>query len=191
MCVGLFCKCLESLGDLTQEFFSLDVSKLEASIMSLPFHKHIGLREDEMDPEFLTYVTQKTTKLSDVSVQPAGAVEKEINMKMLSLISDKKEIPSKSDNLQSEEDKPKENIQPVNVSAAPLEQRQNRRQRVKDAKPTNENEDLQFIENLGKQVEESGEKTDQHSVINKVEKVQIQTNETKNLEDWLDDFLDE
>ena len=110
---------------------------------------------------------------------------------VLSLISDKKEIPSKSDNLQSEEDKPKENIQPVNVSAAPLEQRQNRRQRVKDAKPTNENEDLQFIENLGKQVEESVEQKDQHSVINKVEKVQIQTNETKNLEDWLDDFLDE
>ena len=84
---------------------------------------------------------------------------------------------------------------------APLAQRQNRREvkNVKSEEQNCENEDLKFIETLGEpqqtspeRVEVVEDKPSEDAATDKSSEVVADIKkDTKNLEDWLDDFLDE
>ena len=51
---GKWEKAAESLGELSQEFFCLDLVDLERSLACIPLHTQIGLAEEELDPETLS-----------------------------------------------------------------------------------------------------------------------------------------
>jgi len=210
-----------NIGELSEEFFSLDIPSLEACIMKIPFHKQIGLNEEEIEPEFLSRIKTMSHNANDLSVS-SQEVEKEVSQKMLNILSFKEkeaqptlptslnedkakekeinsDLKSVPTDIQTEKVEKKESLKPSDVSAAPLEQRQNRRQRgskniKKVEKEASENEDLKFIEDIGKAG--VGEKIDEHpddknAVISNVVPVIINSTEKQNLEDWLDDFLDD
>ena len=179
------------MGDLSQEFFSLDLGKLESSIMTIPFHKQIGLDEEEMEPDFLESVLNKCK-----IVPNSEKVEKELSSKMLSLLGSGK---SSCDNQESGQAKEKsshtkEEVKHIDnkvpTSSAPLEQRQKKlRTRITETNKTeDECDDLKFIEELGKKESKSEEMT---QVVDNPLPVKIDKSEEKNLEDWLDDFLDD
>lgn len=46
-------KAAESLGELSQEFFCLDLDSLERSLATIPLHTQIGLAEEELEAETL------------------------------------------------------------------------------------------------------------------------------------------
>merc|ERR1719219_2438589 len=46
-------KAAESLGELSQEFFCLDLDSLERSLATIPLHTQIGLAEEELETETL------------------------------------------------------------------------------------------------------------------------------------------
>ena len=183
------------MGDLSQEFFSLDLGKLESSIMTIPFHKQIGLDEEEMEPDFLESVLNKCK-----IVPNSEKVEMELSNKMLSLLGSGK---SSCDNKESGQDKQKSshtkeevkhNDNKVPTSSSPLEQRQKKqRTRTTETNRTEEEcDDLKFIEELGKKESESEAMTEEVvSTSDNPQPVQIDKSEEKNLEDWLDDFLDD
>ena len=63
----------ESLGDLSSEFFSLDLSKLEASIMTIPLHKQIDLDEEEIGEEFFeTFTDEGLLKKKPILIDTSG-----------------------------------------------------------------------------------------------------------------------
>ena len=84
---------------------------------------------------------------------------------------------------------------------APLAQRQNRREEknVNSEEQNRENEDLKFIETLGEPQKTSPERVEvvedrpsEETATDKSSEVVADIKkDTKNLEDWLDDFLDE
>ena len=81
--------------------------------------------------------------------------------------------------------------------SAPLEQRIKRRQRVNNSigtsetpVDTSEKDDLKFIEDLDKESKPTDKQSDQCQE-SKVVAVKLKSDETQNLEDWLDDFLDD
>jgi len=210
-----------NIGELSEEFFSLDLQNLESCIMKIPFHKQIGLNEDEIEPEFLSRINTLSQN-ADLSVS-SQEVEKEVSQKMLNILSFKdkdvqttpanslehgvkigdknSDLKSTSTDILAEKGEKRETPKSCDfLNAAPLEQRQNRRQRgsknVKkvEEKAVSESEDLKFIEDLGKA--EVAEKTDDqqddsNTVISNVVPVMINSTEKQNFEDWLDDFLDD
>jgi len=46
-------KAAGELGELSQEFFCLDLAELERSIATIPLHLQIGLPEEQLEPETL------------------------------------------------------------------------------------------------------------------------------------------
>jgi len=211
-----------NIGELSEEFFSLDLQNLESCIMKIPFHKQIELSEDEIEPEFLSRINTLYQN-ADLSVS-SQEVEKEVSQKMLNILSFKdkdvqttvpvnssenevkdgdtiSDLKSTPTEILTEKGEKAETLKSsVVLNAAPLEQRQNRRQRgsknIKkvEEKEVSESEDLKFIEDLGKA--EVAEKTDDqrddsNTVISNVVPVKINSTEKQNLEDWLDDFLDD
>ena len=201
---------LDSLGELSQEFFSLDLSKLESSIMTIPFHEQIGLNQNEIEPTYLEQILLRTGSKKDDKVSDSVAVEKELTKNMLNILTLKSTNENSAD-VKEENSNPgltsvsiEENLQPektTSVSSAPLEQRQKRRQRVSTkslessvTKPgdTSEKDDLKFIEDLDKESKPSDTQTVfENSQESKVVAVKLKSEETQNLEDWLDDFLDD
>ena len=209
----------ESLGDLSSEFFSLDLSKLEASIMTIPLHKQIDLDEEEIGEEFLEMIVKRSSNANAGIREHSVAVEKDLNQKMMDILSikapsnidekdtDNKKLNSeKKVNTSSEAEAHSVNevkaVTSLSQSAPPLEQRQNRKPRGPRTRTNNDNQeetnkcdqdDIDFIEVISKsdsvQSNSDSGKTDEAK--NEVVSVKINSSESKNLEDWLDDFLDD
>ena len=209
----------ESLGDLSSEFFSLDLSKLEASIMTIPLHKQIDLDEEEIGEEFLEMIVKRSSNANAGIREHSVAVEKDLNQKMMDILSLK--APSNIDEKDTY-DKKLESEKKVNTSsgtqthsvnevkavtslsqsAPPLEQRQNRKPRGPRTRTNNDNQeetnkcdqdDIDFIEEISKSdsVQSSSDSGKTDEAKNEVVSVKINSSESKNLEDWLDDFLDD
>ena len=90
--------CVGNLGELRQEFFSLDLSRLESDVMSLPLYQQICLPEEEVEPELLEMISRKTANKDNLIT--AVQTEKEINNKVLQLLDVKTkhlDITDKSD----------------------------------------------------------------------------------------------
>ena len=185
----------ESIGDLSQEFFSLDVSKLEAEIRRVPFHQQIGLSEEELVPEFQAMISKKAEDSVGGNVIVTEDVEKDLNLKVLNILSLKSaSVPE----VKKEDNQDKSLSSNTAVSEAPpLEQRKNRRQRSENPTKTNDSlkcegsDDLKFIEELEKESKLEQLPTEDTTSKSDVVTVKITSGETQNLEDWLDDFLDE
>ena len=209
----------ESLGDLSSEFFSLDLSKLEASIMTIPLHKQIDLDEEEIGEEFLEMIVKRSSNANAGIREHSVAVEKDLNQKMMDILSLK--APSNIDEKDTY-DKKLESEKKVNTSsgtqthsvdevkavsslsqsAPPLEQRQNRKPRGPRTRTNNDNQeetnkcdqdDIDFIEEISKSdsVQTNSDSGKNDEAKNEVVSVKINSSESKNLEDWLDDFLDD
>ena len=211
----------ESLGDLSSEFFSLDLSKLEASIMTIPLHKQIDLDEEEIGEEFLEMILKRSSDANAGLREHSVAVEKDLNQKMMDILSikapsnvdekdtgDQKFESEKNGNTYSGTEKQSVNavkaVTSLALSAPPLEQRQNRKPRGPRTRTNNDiqeetnncdQDDMDFIEEISKsdsvpvQSNSNSGKTDDAN--KEVVSVKINSSESKNLEDWLDDFLDD
>ena len=209
----------ESLGDLSSEFFSLDLSKLEASIMTIPLHKQIDLDEEEIGEEFLEMILKRSSNANTGIREHSVAVEKDLNQKMMDILSikapsniDEKDTDDKkfesekkvitSSGTQTHSVNEVKAVTSLSQSAPPLEQRQNRKPRGPRTRTNNDNQeetnkcdqdDIDFIEEISKsdsvQSNSDSGKTDEAK--NEVVSVKINSSESKNLEDWLDDFLDD
>ena len=188
----------ESIGELSQEFFSLDVSKLEAEIMRVPFNQQIGLSEEELVPEFQALISKKAE--ASVGGKVKEEVEKDLSQKVLNILSlksssvtevikEKKLDPSLSSGT-SVTTLP---VKTMSEAPAPLEQRKNRRQRGSENqnKANDGSDDLKFIEELEKESKSEELPTEDTAQKSEVVSVKITSGETQNLEDWLDDFLDD
>ena len=195
-------KQAESIGDLSQEFFSLDISKLESEIMSVPFHQQIGLSEEELVPEFLHLISQKTEICKEGKLIMKEEVEKDLNQKVMNILSFTS-VPTNNEEKIIMTDM--EKVLPTDKSTstflgetsfeAPLEKRQDRRQRgltkARDINKCDDSDDLKFIEDFGKESKSGESMASETSQQKEVVSVKITAGENKNLEDWLDDFLDE
>ena len=197
-------KQAESIGDLSQEFFSLDVSKLESEIKKVPFNQQIGLSEAELVPEFQALISKKTEDILEGKVIQKEEVEKELNQKVMNILSLKSPTVTevinekKSENTLSSGASASDKTSPVNTTyEAPLEQRKNRRQRHENLNKSNDgikcdsSDDLKFIEELEKEKSVEELPTEDTAQQSDVVTVKITSGETQNLEDWLDDFLDD
>ena len=198
---------LASLGDLSQEFFSLDLSKLESSIMTIPFHDQIGLDSKEIEPSYLEQILQRSGNVKKEQVVDSVTVEKELTQNMLNILNfkltnattdvEKRDSNHDSTQVIKGESLPSEKTSAVGSVSAPLEQRIKRRQRVNNSigtsetpVDTSEKDDLKFIEDLDKESKPTDKQIDQCQE-SKVVAVKLKSDETQNLEDWLDDFLDD
>ena len=207
------------MGDLSSEFFSLDLSKLEASIMTIPLHKQIDLDEEEIGEEFLKMILKRSSNANAGNLEHSVAVEKDLNQKMMDILSikapsnidekdtdDKKLESEKKVNTSSESETHSVNevkaMTSLSLSAPPLEQRQNRKPRGPRTGTNNDNQeetnkydqdDIDFIEEISKSdsVQSSSDSGKTDEAKNEVVSVKINSSESKNLEDWLDDFLDD
>jgi len=212
-------------GELSQEFFSLDLSELEKSISCLPLHQQICLAPEDFESSMLDRLVRKAEAASGGSVEAAAEAEEAIGQKIMDILNigkkktpvelltdelkesvtvdQKVQEPGKSETKQEptcHEEVPKKFSD--QAAPAPLGQRANRRQRGKkcsfpetvsakdstDDSTVDEDRDLKFIDNLDK-VE--GVTDVVVEPVTKVVPVKIVSEETKNLEDWLDDFLDD
>jgi len=195
-------------SEFSEEFFSLDLTHLENTLKSIPFHKQICLDEKELDIETLEMFVKKAESNSSGSLHKAVENEEMINKKMMEILSLGKIEKSKDtkdkeklDIIKDSEQKQFPFATNIEPSQSPIEkplgQRTNRRQRcskldttngeIQIAAKKNEVEDLEFLDSLEKEREEKDFIASSSSVV----PVKIVPEETKNLEDWLDDFLDE
>lgn len=221
---------IENLGELSEEFFSLDLSALEKSISCIPLYKQIGLDREEFDKDMLERLEKKAEDARGGSLIKSAVVEEEVSQKIMDILNvgkleKPKELSSteikqsiepvleshakeesnvdvttvKSD-VPVKDDAPVKEVKPVveKVEEAPLGQRKNRRQRSANTKKTSESKpdisniedkDLKFMESLDEKVEKPTEAIE--SKPSTVVPVNIVKEDTKNLEDWLDDFLDD
>jgi len=223
----------DSVGELSQEFFSLDLSELEKSVSYLPLHQQICLAQEEFDTDLLDRLLKKAEAARGGSVVAAAEAEAVISQKIMDILNVGKEDTPKE--IVKEEMKKTNSAQDI-VVAEPLEQRQfrkgnvtlvdktdqkscenpaqeekplgqrtNRRQRGSkntssriETAPVGPNpgageeeKDLEFIHNLEEdkcKAKVALEVKDSPPPI--VTPVNIVSEETRNLEDWLDDFLD-
>jgi len=196
-------KQAESIGDLSQEFFSLDVSKLESEIKKVPFNQQIGLSEAELVPEFQALISKKTEESIEGKVIQNEKVARDLNEKVMNILSLKSPTTvtevmneKRSDNKLSSG--ASDTTSPINtICEAPLEQRKNRRQRNENLNEANDGikcdskDDLKFIEELEKEKRVEELPTEDTAQQKDVVTVKIASGETQNLEDWLDDFLDD
>jgi len=220
----------ESLGELSEEFFSLDLSELERSVSCIPLHQQICLAQEEFDKDMLERLIKKAEAATGGSLAASAEVEEVISQKILDILNIKKDDKPKElltaelkQNLAStevevaktealEQRQPKRRIRGEAsaeadpnkdnaVEEAPLAQRPNRRQRGTKADVSNqqtvstvsageEEKDLKFFDNIEK---DKTVKVDMETkaVSAPIVPVTIVGEDTKNLEDWLDDFLDD
>jgi len=230
----------DNLGELSEEFFSLDLTELERSVMCIPLHKQVCLAEDQFDKDMLDKLVKKAEAVREGSLEASAQVEEVISQKILDILNiGKTEKPKElltsqlkqtlnpqPEAVQEELSKPDgvleqrqnrrrtkgradgvientdiahktENTKEViEEAAAPLGQRPNRRQRGTKIEPSepdltcqDEEKDLEFLENLEKDSQVETELQPKSSVP--IVPVTIVGEDTKKLEDWLDDFLDE
>jgi len=85
-------------GEFSNEFFSLDVIELERSLNCVPFPQHIGVKEEDFEPENLSSYKAKSARYMAGYTDGTnhGDVEKEINQKMMDILTiEKEESPQK------------------------------------------------------------------------------------------------
>ena len=187
--------------------------------MTIPLHKQIDLDEEEIGEEFLEMIVKRSSNANAGIREHSVAVEKDLNQKMMDILSlkapsnidekdtyDKKLESEKKVNTSSGTQTHSVNevkaVTSLSQSAPPLEQRQNRKPRGPRTRTNNDNQeetnkcdqdDIDFIEEISKsdsvQSNSDSGKTDEAK--NEVVSVKINSSESKNLEDWLDDFLDD
>ena len=170
----------------------------------MPFNQQIGLSEAELVPEFQALISKKTEDSLEGKVIQNEEVEKELNQKVMNILSLKSPTVTevinekKSENTLSSGASASDKTSPVNtISEAPLEQRKNRRQRHENLNKANDgikcdsSDDLKFIEELEKEKSVEELPTEDTAQQSDVVSVKITSGETQNLEDWLDDFLDD
>ena len=178
--------------------------------MTIPFHEQIGLDQNEVEAEYLEQILKGTGSSEETKNLDSATVEKELTTNMLNILTlkstnvDSAVDTKENSNSGSTSVSKAENLSPEKTTtgnSAPLEQRQKRRQRVatksfesSTAKPsdTSETDDLKFIEDL----DNKSKPIDTQTVVDssqesKVVAVKLKSEETQNLEDWLDDFLDD
>jgi len=238
----------ENVSELSEEFFSLDLTELERSVSSIPLHLQVCLAEEEFDRDMLDRLVRKAEAVREGSLAASAQVEEVVSQKILDILNigktDKpkellthelKQTIASTEDVNVEVANPEEQLEQrqnnrrgrsqiavetdsfrkanivsksVDVEskdiaeAAPLDQRLNRRQRgaksdtyeqhssmIKVGAVSDEEKDLKFLENFEKGSEVD---TDVDQVSSKpVVPVTIVGEDTKNLEDWLDDFLDD
>ena len=94
-----------NLGALRQEFFSLDLSRLESDVMSLPLYQQICLPEAEVEPELMEVISRKTANKDNLKT--AVQTEQQINNNLLQLLDVKtKHLDIKDKSEQSDHDQP-------------------------------------------------------------------------------------
>ena len=187
--------------------------------MTIPLHKQIDLDEEEIGEEFLEMILKRSSNANAGLREHSVAVEKDLNQKMMDILSikapsnekdteDQKFELEKKGNTSSGTEKQSVNavkaVTSLALSAPPLEQRQNRKPRGPRTRTNNDiqeetnkcdQDDIDFIEEISKsdsvpvQSNSNSGKTDDAN--KEVVSVKINSSESKNLEDWLDDFLDD
>ena len=223
----------ESLGELSEEFFSLDLSELERSVSCIPLHQQICLAQEEFDKDMLERLINKAEAATGGSLAASVEVEEVISQKILDILQIRKDEKPKElltaeikQNLASpevigvevaktealEQRQSKRRIRgEVSAEAEPnkgnateeppLAQRPNRRQRgtkddgtdqqpVSKVSDGEEEKDLKFFDNIEKDSTVNVD-IETKAVSAPVVPVTIVGKDTKNLEDWLDDFLDD
>jgi len=217
----------ENVGELSQEFFSLDLSELERSVSCLPLHQQICIAPEEFDKDMLERLVKKAEAARGGSIATAAETEEVISQKIIDILNiGKKDTPKEllteeikdsitapivgkvnDDQIEQEQTRidQQETLRqepPKNTSdlVAPLGQRANRRQRgtksVSSKKESenhsgvDEDKDLKFMDNLDKDKNANKDDLEAEPAASIVP-VTIVSEETKNLEDWLDDFLDD
>lgn len=215
-----------NIGELSQEFFSLDLSELERSVSCLPLHQQICIDQEEFDKDMLDRLVKKAEAARGGSIATASEAEEVISKKIIDILNiGKKDTPKellteelkesvtapsvgKVNDDQIEQGQARINHQetlrqepPKNTSdqVAPLGQRANRRQRgtksVSSKKESenqsgvDEDKDLKFMDNLDTDMKAKDDLEAEPAT--NIVPVTIVSEETKNLEDWLDDFLDD
>jgi len=216
----------ENIGELSQEFFSLDLSELERSVSCLPLHQQICIAQEEFDKDMLDRLVKKAEAARGGSVAAAAEAEEVISQKIIDILNiGKKDTPKellteelkesitapivgKVNAEQIEQGQPRADQQeslsqeaPKKTydQAAPLGQRANRRQRgtksilskkeSENHSGVDEDKDLNFMDNLDKDMNAKDDLEAEPATS--IVPVTIVSEETKNLEDWLDDFLDD
>ena len=187
--------------------------------MTIPLHKQIDLDEEEIGEEFLEMILKRSSNANAGIREHSVAVEKDLNQKMMDILSIrapsniaekdtddiKLELEKKvNTSLGSEKHSVNEvkAVTSLSLSAPPLEQRQNRKPRGPRTRTNNDNQeetnkydqdDIDFIEEISKSdsVQSSSDSGKTDEAKNEVVSVKINSSESKNLEDWLDDFLDD
>jgi len=220
----------DNLGELSEEFFSLDLSELERSVSCLPLHQQICLDQEEFNKDMLEWLVKKAEAARGGSLAASAEAEEVISQKILDILNiGKKDTPKEllsaelkqSVAAQGEGDgevvRPEaveqrktivkdrvEVLTEIGSSETPLGQRSNRRQRGTKINPVkqepvienptvssaDEEKDLKFFENLEEDKKAKVDVEDSNTSP-PVVPVTIVGEETKNLEDWLDDFLDD
>jgi len=216
----------ENNGELSQEFFSLDLSELERSVSCIPLHQQICIAQEEFDKDVLDRLVKKAEAARGGSTATAAEAEQVISQKIIDILNiGKKDTPKEllkeelkekitapivgkvnDDQIKQEEQRiyQQESLsqEPIKNSfdqVAPLGQRANRRQRgtksvssKKDSENhsgVDEDKDLNFMDNLDNNMNAKDDL--EAEPVPSIVPVSIVSEETKNLEDWLDDFLDD
>jgi len=88
----------EKLGELSQEFFSLDLVALEKSIACIPLHMQIGLSAEELDEATLDRISKKAED-SRKLVKSCQATDKteDVTKKMMDILTVKSEETASKD----------------------------------------------------------------------------------------------
>lgn len=77
----------EKLGELSQEFFSLDLVSLEKSISAIPLHKQIGLSEDSLDKPTLVRLQNKADAAKlNLSIGEINGKTQEVTQKLMDIL---------------------------------------------------------------------------------------------------------
>jgi len=216
----------ENTGELSQEFFSLDLSELEKCVSCFPLHQQICISQEEIDKDIRDRLLKKAEAAKGGSLDTAAEAEEVISQKIIDILNiGKKDIPKEllteeltesvtvsnvcdvndlenehgQSRTENQEPSYEEHIKQSFDQAVPLGQRANRRQRgIKNSlskkesdNPSglNEDKDLKFMDNLDKDM--NAKNDFEAEPASSIVPVTIVSEETKNLEDWLDDFLDD
>jgi len=178
---------------------SLEASAQVEEVISQKILDILNIGKTEKPKELLTSELKQTIiprpealQVKEEDTKPDGVLEQRQNKRR-----SRGKASGETDIIENRDVSPqRENTKDIVKVAAPLDQRPNRRQRgakieinEPDKTGGDEEKDLEFLENLEK---DSQVDTDAYLVSSKpVVPVTIVGEDTQNLEDWLDDFLDE
>merc|ERR1712179_457514 len=83
-----------NIGELSQEFFSLDLSELERSVSCLPLHQQICIDQEEFDKDMLDRLVKKAEAARGGSIATASEAEEVISKKIIDILNiGKKDTP--------------------------------------------------------------------------------------------------
>lgn len=198
-------KAAESLGELSQEFFCLDLDSLERSLATIPLHAQIGLAEEELEAETLARFLRISDAAQKDLEQGVNVPEKqrlakqEVNQRLMAALrlddSPKEDpllpvaYPDTAHQKVSLEGKPSASApsqEPQTIKATDLSV-----ESILENPPTNpslrmqstndeDKEDLEFLDNL---LDAESTSTKPATIVEHSEKRDLDD------EEWLDEFL--